>query len=109
MGGAACSHRLFKINVELDWFERHALGREYQWEKPPRDDSKPSGSSDADDDGDDGARGRMACARRRALRPGPAPCVAACGKGLRGFAAGGAANLQGGLHGLADVCIMAAP
>jgi dipeptidyl aminopeptidase/acylaminoacyl peptidase len=28
-------HRLFKMNVELAWFEKHALGREYQWEKPP--------------------------------------------------------------------------
>ena len=28
-------HQLFKMNVELDWFERHALGREYTWEKPP--------------------------------------------------------------------------
>ena len=26
-------HRLFKINVELDWFARHALGEEYEWEK----------------------------------------------------------------------------
>jgi dipeptidyl aminopeptidase/acylaminoacyl peptidase len=28
-------HQLFKMNVELDWFERYALGREYTWEKPP--------------------------------------------------------------------------
>jgi dipeptidyl aminopeptidase/acylaminoacyl peptidase len=30
-------HRLFKVNVELDWFEKHALGREYVWEKAPED------------------------------------------------------------------------
>ena len=28
-------HRLFKVNVELEWFERHALGREYEWEAAP--------------------------------------------------------------------------
>lgn len=28
-------HQLFKANVELDWFEKHALGRTYTWEKAP--------------------------------------------------------------------------
>ena len=28
-------HRLFKMNVELDWFEHHVRGREYAWEKAP--------------------------------------------------------------------------
>lgn len=28
-------HRLFKINVELEWFERHVHGRAYTWEKAP--------------------------------------------------------------------------
>jgi dipeptidyl aminopeptidase/acylaminoacyl peptidase len=28
-------HQLFKINVELDWFAKHALGKPYAWEKPP--------------------------------------------------------------------------
>ncbi len=28
-------HQLFKINVELDWFERHALGRAYEWAVAP--------------------------------------------------------------------------
>jgi dipeptidyl aminopeptidase/acylaminoacyl peptidase len=28
-------HRLFKVNVELGWFEKYALGREYVWEKAP--------------------------------------------------------------------------
>ena len=30
-------HELFKVNVELDWFEEHALDRDYIWEKPPED------------------------------------------------------------------------
>jgi dipeptidyl aminopeptidase/acylaminoacyl peptidase len=28
-------HRLFKINVELEWFDRHARGRDYTWETAP--------------------------------------------------------------------------
>jgi dipeptidyl aminopeptidase/acylaminoacyl peptidase len=28
-------HELFKVNVELDWFEKHCMNREYQWEKAP--------------------------------------------------------------------------
>ena len=28
-------HQLFKVNVELEWFEKHALGREYVWEEAP--------------------------------------------------------------------------
>lgn len=39
-------HELFKMNVELDWFERHAMGREYTWEKAPaapeKEESKPT-------------------------------------------------------------------
>jgi hypothetical protein len=30
-------HELFKINVELDWFERHVRGRAYEWAVPPAD------------------------------------------------------------------------
>ncbi len=30
-------HELFKINVELDWFEKHVRGRSYEWAKPPGD------------------------------------------------------------------------
>ncbi len=33
-------HELFKINVELAWFEKYALGREYQWEKAPDEESE---------------------------------------------------------------------
>jgi len=28
-------HRLFKVNIELEWFDRHALGQEYVWEEAP--------------------------------------------------------------------------
>ncbi|MBM3791884.1 MAG: S9 family peptidase [Acidobacteria bacterium] len=28
-------HELFKMNVELGWFEKHAMKREYTWEKAP--------------------------------------------------------------------------
>jgi dipeptidyl aminopeptidase/acylaminoacyl peptidase len=28
-------HELFKINVELDWFEEHARGRDYEWAVAP--------------------------------------------------------------------------
>ena len=28
-------HQLFKMNVELDWFERHVTGRQYVWERAP--------------------------------------------------------------------------
>ena len=36
-------HELFKVNVELDWFEKYALGRKYLWEKAPPD--REEGSS----------------------------------------------------------------
>ncbi len=28
-------HALYKNNAELAWFEKYAMGREYQWEQPP--------------------------------------------------------------------------
>jgi dipeptidyl aminopeptidase/acylaminoacyl peptidase len=28
-------HQLFKANAELEWFERHVLGRTYTWERAP--------------------------------------------------------------------------
>lgn len=28
-------HRLYKINVELEWFAKYALGENYEWEKAP--------------------------------------------------------------------------
>ena len=32
-------HQLFKVNVEIAWFEKYANGREYTWEKAPADNS----------------------------------------------------------------------
>jgi dipeptidyl aminopeptidase/acylaminoacyl peptidase len=29
-------HRLFKINAELDWFEKYVMGRTYTWETAPK-------------------------------------------------------------------------
>jgi hypothetical protein len=28
-------HRLFKINVELEWYERHLNNKDYEWQLPP--------------------------------------------------------------------------
>jgi dipeptidyl aminopeptidase/acylaminoacyl peptidase len=30
-------HELYKVNIELDWFEKYALDREYSWEEAPID------------------------------------------------------------------------
>jgi len=34
-GWAELRHVLFKMNVELDWFEKYAMNRTYVWEKAP--------------------------------------------------------------------------
>ncbi|MGD8698380.1 MAG: S9 family peptidase [Gemmatimonadales bacterium] len=34
-GWGELRHRLFKANVELDWFERWIMERDYEWEKAP--------------------------------------------------------------------------
>jgi dipeptidyl aminopeptidase/acylaminoacyl peptidase len=34
-GWRELKHRLYKINLELDWFAKHALNTEYTWEKAP--------------------------------------------------------------------------
>jgi len=34
-GWAELRHVLFKMNVELDWFEKYAMNRSYAWEKAP--------------------------------------------------------------------------
>ncbi len=36
-GWAELRHVLFKMNVELDWFEKYAMNRPYTWEKAPAD------------------------------------------------------------------------
>ncbi len=42
-------HQLFKVNVELDWFERHVRGIEYEWEAAPGSDEEEGVPTD---DGD---------------------------------------------------------
>ena len=32
---AELRHQLYKMNAELGWFEQHAMGRAYTWERPP--------------------------------------------------------------------------
>lgn len=36
-GWGELRHQLFKMNVELAWFEKYVTGREYVWEKAPGD------------------------------------------------------------------------
>jgi dipeptidyl aminopeptidase/acylaminoacyl peptidase len=33
-------HRLFKINVELAWFEKYVNNRDYEWQAVPKVDEK---------------------------------------------------------------------
>lgn len=37
-GWSRLDQRLFKISTELEWFERHANGRDYEWQSPPKED-----------------------------------------------------------------------
>jgi dipeptidyl aminopeptidase/acylaminoacyl peptidase len=46
-GWSELRHQLFKMNVELDWFEKHARGREYQWETPPDGTPRPAPTTSA--------------------------------------------------------------
>ncbi|HJS73244.1 MAG TPA: prolyl oligopeptidase family serine peptidase, partial [Vicinamibacteria bacterium] len=39
-------HELFKINVELDWFEKHVRGRAYKWAMPPGDEKEEATDGD---------------------------------------------------------------
>ncbi len=41
-GWAELRHQLFKMNAELDWFERYAMARTYVWEKAPTAGSEPT-------------------------------------------------------------------
>jgi hypothetical protein len=36
----------FSRFVELDWFEKHARGRSYEWAKPPGDGEEPPKTTD---------------------------------------------------------------
>jgi dipeptidyl aminopeptidase/acylaminoacyl peptidase len=40
-------HRLFKFQVEMEWFERHVHGRVYEWERAPGDPGRAGGKGTA--------------------------------------------------------------
>jgi dipeptidyl aminopeptidase/acylaminoacyl peptidase len=42
-------HELFKVNVEIDWFERHVRGIEYEWETAPGDDEEDMEATDGEE------------------------------------------------------------
>ncbi len=39
-GWAELRHRLFKLQIEMEWFEKHLFNRAYTWEKAPGDEKK---------------------------------------------------------------------
>ncbi len=39
-GWTELRHRLFKLQIEMEWFEKHIHGRPYAWEKVPGEDKK---------------------------------------------------------------------
>lgn len=39
-GWAELRHNLFKMNAEIEWFEKYATNRPYEWEKAPGEDAK---------------------------------------------------------------------
>ena len=39
-GWAELRHRLFKLQIEMEWFEKHINNRPYSWEKVPGDEKK---------------------------------------------------------------------
>jgi dipeptidyl aminopeptidase/acylaminoacyl peptidase len=41
-GWTELRHQLFKINAELEWFEKYAMGRTHQWETAPGDPPRPA-------------------------------------------------------------------
>ena len=57
--GSELRHELFKVNVELDWFEEHVTKRPYTWEKAPGDDAAKPATTTAE----------RQIARRRGVRP----------------------------------------
>ncbi|MEZ5292275.1 MAG: S9 family peptidase [Vicinamibacterales bacterium] len=46
-GWGELRHELFKVNVELDWFERYVTTRPYTWETAPGDADTPAGTTSA--------------------------------------------------------------
>ena len=41
-GWTELRHRLFKLQIEMEWFEKHLFNRAYTWEKVPGEETKPS-------------------------------------------------------------------
>lgn len=41
-GWAELRHRLFKLQIEMEWFEKHVNGRAYVWEKVPGEEKQDS-------------------------------------------------------------------
>ena len=39
-GWTELRHRLFKLQIEMEWFEKHINNRSYVWEKVPGDEKK---------------------------------------------------------------------
>ena len=44
-GWAELRHQLFKLNAEIEWFEKYATKRPFTWEKVPADDRKETKST----------------------------------------------------------------
>ena len=45
-GWTELRHRLFKLQIEMEWFEKHIHGRGYSWETVPGDDKKDPAKND---------------------------------------------------------------
>jgi dipeptidyl aminopeptidase/acylaminoacyl peptidase len=43
---AELRHNLFKMNAEIEWFEKYATHRAYTWEQAPGDDKRDSKTTD---------------------------------------------------------------
>ncbi len=41
-GWTELRHRLFKLQIEMEWFEKHIHSRTYTWEKVPGDEKAPA-------------------------------------------------------------------
>jgi dipeptidyl aminopeptidase/acylaminoacyl peptidase len=44
-GWGELRHQLYKLNAEIEWFEKYATNREFTWEKAPNDDKKDARST----------------------------------------------------------------
>ena len=44
-GWAELRHNLFKMNAEVEWFEKYAMKRPYTWETAPGDDKRSTSTA----------------------------------------------------------------